>query len=97
MVVLRGGGEEVARWPLVPKGPVDLAVVDELARLQLLARRRGHSIAVLDASDELWELVELAGLAQVLPRAELREAAGEAEEGEQLGVEEVVVPDDPVT
>ena len=44
----------------------DLATVDCLARLALLARRRGGRIVVRGASDELRELIELAGLDAVL-------------------------------
>jgi hypothetical protein len=68
----------------------DLDLVDALARLQLLARRRGWSIH-LRPCDELRELVQFVGLADVLsvePRREI-------EEGIQLGVEEVVQPGDP--
>jgi hypothetical protein len=43
----------------------DLALVDALARLQLMARRRGCSIRV-HTCDELRELLLLVGLAEVL-------------------------------
>ena len=44
----------------------DLVTVDCLARLALMARRQGGRIAVRGASPELRELVELAGLDEVL-------------------------------
>ncbi len=89
MVLLRGR-TEVARWALTVTGATDLAAVDLLARLQLAARRRGCSIRVRNASAELFALLDLAGLSRCL------EVGGEPEDGEQPGVEEVVVPDDPV-
>ncbi len=100
-VMLVRGGAEVASWPLRWQRRPAVAVVDELARLQLLARRLGCSIHLSQASAELVELVDLLGLGDVLAvvasgkRSGL-EAVGEAEGGEQLRVEEVVVPDDPV-
>jgi hypothetical protein len=67
----------------------DLGLVDALARLQLMARRYGCSIRVRPC-DELRELLLLVGLAEVLSVEPRREA----EEGIQLGVEEVVQPGD---
>jgi ABC-type transporter Mla MlaB component len=45
----------------------DLAVVDALARQQLAAHRRGSQIRLLDPSRELRALLDLVGLADVLP------------------------------
>jgi hypothetical protein len=81
-VVLLCAGAEVASWPLVCGGRLDLSVVDQLARLQLEARRQGCSIWLRRACPELVGR----GL----------QVGGEPEELEQAGVEEVVVPDDPV-
>jgi hypothetical protein len=53
---------EVARWPLTPSSRADLALVDQLARWQLCARRRGCSLVVRGASPALVELVDLCGL-----------------------------------
>ena len=89
-VVLLCDDAEVASWPLVCVDGVDLAVIDELARLQLDARRRGCSIWLRHACPDLVELLRLVGLAEVL------QVGGKTESGEQAGVEEVVVPDDPV-
>ena len=68
------------------RGP-DLVLVDALARLQLAARRHGWTLRIPEPSADLVELLELLGL-----RVEL---LGEAEGGEEVGVEEAVIPDDP--
>jgi hypothetical protein len=63
----------------------DVAAVDALARLQLMARRQGLEIRLRDASGELLALIGFVGLRDVLPV----EVGGQAEEREQrLGVEE---------
>jgi hypothetical protein len=96
MVVFMVGDAELARWPLLRRGRPGLALVDELARLQLTARRLGCEIQLRDACDELCELLELAGLTGVVTGCELRQVGGEAEGGEQLGVHEGVEPGDAV-
>ena len=76
------------------RGQVDLGVVDALARLQLLARRAGASLAVEVADDAagagpaLDDLLALTGLQTALGRP--LQPGGQAEAGEQAGVEEVV-------
>ena len=102
-VVLLRDGAEVACWPLVwEDGRVDLGAVNAVARLQLQARRQGCTVWLRHACPDLIELLELVGLTQVLQgRRPAREAAPlhagrEAECLEEGGVEEVVVPDDPV-
>jgi hypothetical protein len=92
-VVLLRGDTEVASWLLAGWDRPDLAVVDELARLQLAARLLGCSIQLRHAYAGLSALLDLVGLGEVLL---CREVGGEAEGGEQVGVEEVVMPDDPV-
>ena len=63
----------------------DLGIVDALARLQLAARRSGYEVAVTEAPTDVLELIELAGLTEVLGVEALRQV----EEREQrLGVEE---------
>ena len=63
----------------------ELGIVDALARLQLAARRSGYELTVTDAPNDLLELIELAGLADVLGVEPRRET----EEREQhLGIEE---------
>ncbi|HET6950739.1 MAG TPA: STAS domain-containing protein [Acidimicrobiales bacterium] len=81
----------------------DLGMVDSLARLQLLAIRRGRRVSLRRASDDLRALLDLLGLRDVVPScapggpgASVLEVVGQAEEGEQPGVEEVGDPGDPV-
>jgi hypothetical protein len=93
-VVLVCGGTEVASWPLTCGARLDLVTVDDLARLQVAARRLGCAVWVRDACPTLSGLLALCGLSEVLGAG--REVRGEPEGGKQLGVEEVVVPDDPV-
>ena len=68
VVVLRGD-EVVAVRPLPPHSRGDLGLVDRLARWQLAARRRGCTISVRDASDDLVELIALVGLDIPVSRA----------------------------
>jgi len=97
LVVLLRRDVELATWPLVRPGCPDLAAVDDLARLVLAARRRGWSIRLREPVAELTALIALAGLAEVLGAEPLVvEVGGQPEGGEQGGVEEVVMPDDPV-
>ena len=97
-VVLLRGDAELASWPLLCRGRPDLSVVDELARMQLAARRRGCSIWLREACPELTALLEFAGLADVITTGLRRplQVGRETEGREQGGVEEVVVPDDPI-
>ena len=64
---------------------VSLDAVEALARLQLAARRKGLDLRLHVVSRELRDLIELAGLTQVLG-VEPRRQAEEREE--RLGVEE---------
>ena len=101
MVVTRAG-LELSRWPLPGADEPDLALADRVARCQLAARRLGCAIELRDADARLVGLLELLGwrgvvvttLASGCPASEV---VGQAEEGEEGGIEEVVVPDDPVT
>jgi hypothetical protein len=63
---------------------MDLATVDELARLQLAGRRLGFRLR-LYAPREVWELIDLAGLRQVIRQAEEREEPLRLEEERELG------------
>jgi ABC-type transporter Mla MlaB component len=45
----------------------DLATVAVLARIALVARRCGCELTLRDASQELIDLIELAGLSEALP------------------------------
>jgi hypothetical protein len=78
---------------------VDLATVDDLARLQLIAMRLGITLELRDAPDELRELLDLAGLRDVVRCSEPLpvEMRGEAEQREEpRGVEEEADPGDPI-
>ena len=55
-------GEEVTHWPLLVRDPVDLGLVDQLARLQLAARRLGCAIELRGACPALLDLLDLVGL-----------------------------------
>ena len=83
-VVIVRGTSELASWPVEGAG---LTVVEELAWLALAVRRAGYAVRLRDADPDLVRLLGLAGLSEVFGQSEIRE---------QRGVEEVVVPDDPV-
>ena len=71
----------------------DLALVDELARLQVAAKRLSWTMVVRADSCELAELLDVVGLSGVVSV----EVVGQTEPWEErLGLEEVVMPDDPV-
>ena len=70
--------------------PMDLAIVDALARLQLEARRAGLAVVVGDLPDDLRLLVRFCGLEDALgvePRrqAEEREERLRVQEEAELG------------
>jgi anti-anti-sigma regulatory factor len=77
----------------------DAVTIDALARLQLTARRLGREIGVCHASGELRELLDFAGLSEVIPlsagsRIDARRQAEQREEGR--GVQEEGDPADPI-
>jgi len=94
-VVLLCGGEEVARWPLACEDGAHLRAVDEVARLQLEAGRQGCTVWLHHACPDLVAVLQVVGLADVIPVGPLK-VARKPEGLEEGGVEEVVVPDDPV-
>jgi hypothetical protein len=97
-VVLLRDDVEVARWWLLVRPDDELAAADTLARIFLAARRQGESIA-LEGSLEpaLRQVLSLLGMAVALRDERLvLEVRREAEDGEEAGVDEVVVADDPV-
>jgi hypothetical protein len=63
---------------------MDLATVDSLARLQLAGRRLGFRVR-LSAPRELWELIDLVGLREVIGKIEEREETLRVEEEGELG------------
>jgi hypothetical protein len=62
----------------------DLRTVDALARLRLAGKRLGFDVR-LTPTEELLELIELAGLVEVLWEPEEREEPLGVEEERQLG------------
>ncbi len=103
MVLLRDG-REVASWAFELNEPVDMELVDGLARLQLTAMQLGCSIRLRHVPEKVSELLDLVGLLGVLTGGRLvvevegqPEPLEEAEVGD-VGVadEEAVLPDDPV-
>jgi hypothetical protein len=60
-------GHEVRLGPARPRSSCPLELVDDLARLQLAARRLGWSVRVHAPSQRLAELLVLVGLEEVLP------------------------------
>jgi hypothetical protein len=109
-VVIRRRGVEVASWPLEAGRRPDLTMADALGRLVLAARQLGYSLHLREVRADLVEVLELVGLRDVFEGdafegdvlgGEERSVCGsrvlgEPEDGEQVRVEEVVVPDDPV-
>jgi hypothetical protein len=94
-------GTVLARWPLATPGQPGLAVVEALAQWQLAARRAGCSLRLSGSSRQLRQLLELVGFERLVPDLDpgdglVGQVVGEPELGEQAGVEEAVVPDDPV-
>jgi len=85
-VVLTRRGTELGTWLLMGEPTIDLALVDEVARWQLAARRMGCTIRLRDAAPDLLDLLEFVGLVQM---------GGQPECGEEIGVEEAVEPGDP--
>jgi hypothetical protein len=65
VVVLVDGDVEVGLGRVVDGCP-DLALVDALARMQLVAGRMGCSIRLREPCPKLLELLEFAGLADLL-------------------------------
>lgn len=88
VVVARSAG-----CPQVAPRP-DLGLVDALARLQVAAGRLGCSVRLREVSADLAQLLDLVGFGCCGGPALALEAGGEPERGKQLGVQEVVPPDD---
>lgn len=98
MVVLVSGEASTVWGQLGPDERVDLTVVHQLARLQLAARRLGCTIVLRGVGVRLAELLDFAGLTDVLPSVseDGREIGGKPEGGKEVAVEEGVEPGDPV-
>ncbi len=76
--LLDGGGSTRVVCDVADLSPTDVDAVDALARLALVARRRGARLWVRDPSPELCELFDLVGLARVLPVCRSGDPSGEA-------------------
>jgi hypothetical protein len=86
---LAPSGDVLTTWTVTGPDQPDLAVVDDLARWLLGARRMGGSVVLLDSSPELTTLLDLVGL--------LGEMTGQPEGGKEvLDVEKGMQPGDPV-
>ena len=68
-VVLVRGDAEVASWAIPAGQNLDLSAVDHLARLQLAARRAGYSVRLRGVPSRLRELLDLAGLSDIVTDA----------------------------
>lgn len=66
-VAMALGERVVALGPVGHEHHCHLGLVDDLALLQRAARRFGWAVRLRRVSPELAELLELAGLAEVLP------------------------------
>jgi hypothetical protein len=68
VTVRNPGGRPLASWWLTGSGAPDLAVVESLARLVLVARRSGQGIRLDEVTPALGDLLDLAGLGGELGR-----------------------------
>jgi hypothetical protein len=66
VVLLVCGDVAVASWALPEARRADLSLIDDLARLQLSARRLGCSIRLQHVDPLLWDLLILSGLADIV-------------------------------
>ena len=66
IVVLVRGDRELASWPLEWTRAADVSLANDLARLQLAARRVGCSIRLRAVGSDLASLLDLLGLFDVL-------------------------------
>lgn len=66
-VLLEGANGEVVLCDVGAVISPDAVTVDALARLQLVARRVGRRVLLLDAGRDLLALLDLMGLANVVP------------------------------
>ena len=66
VMVLVVGDHELPLAVVDAGAQCDLALVDEILRVQLVVARRGWSIRLTQIDDELRELIELVGLGEHL-------------------------------
>jgi len=79
-------GARLAGWDMGAGRPPDLAAVDEVARIALLAARLGGRVVLTQVSDRMRELLGLAGLpievGEAADEERVEGAAGEGAAGE---------------
>jgi len=82
---LKGERGEVLLCDVGAVSSPDAVTVDALARLQLTARRNGCSVLLVHAGPELLDLLDLMGLANVVPPCSdlTLESRGQAEQREE--------------
>ena len=84
VTLLDSAGDPLASWEMAGPRPPDMAAVDEVARLALVACRLRGRLALSDVSDGMRELLVLAGLSVEMDgQAELREKPLAIEEREE--------------
>ena len=66
VVLVVGGGGEIPLGAIDHGARCDLALVDDLLRLQMAVARRGWSIRLTHVDEDMRELVELVGLGECL-------------------------------
>jgi hypothetical protein len=85
VVLVPGGGPAVVLWRDLDATAPDLGLVEVFARWALAARRLGWELEVREPSPDLRDLLELAGLTDLLctprPTAADTRAAGDALRG----------------
>jgi hypothetical protein len=76
--------------------PPDAPALDTLARLHLMALRMGATIRIRNACPLLVDLIDIAGLADVIVvvAGSGVEVGRQVEEDEQIGIDEEVLGDD---
>jgi hypothetical protein len=92
IISFRQGPGGVGTWPLWWCGPPDLRTVDLVARSRLGARRVGWEMELWTSCEELVGLLTLSGLADAVGVQVERQPEG----GEEIGLDEVEMADDPV-
>jgi hypothetical protein len=84
VTIIGRDGTVLAGGVLAGPGVPDIAAVDDIARLALVARRLGASITVTELSDALRELLAISGLpVDVERKTERREEPFGVQEGEE--------------
>lgn len=94
ILLLVRSGVEIDSSELPERRRVGLAEVDELARMLLAAKRLGLTITLRDPCPTLLAILDLVGLTDLSGLG--IQSVRQPEQGEVLGSDEVVMPDDPI-